>query len=683
MVDWSDIPNHGLGLGATEGSVDSDHCSRYLEALHNALQTPADLRQPSHAPELRVLVEKARAACEREASSIERLRESEERWRSIATNPFDFVTVVDADTVFQYVNRAVPWLRPEDLVGRASIYDWTAPEYHATIRKTVREVFETGKPGYYEAYSPMVPAWFGGVVGPIVRDGKVVALSVQARDITAHKQAELALRDSEERFRQLAESIKDVFFLIEPAAGRVLYTSPAYEELWGRSLAAAYEDMGEWMRGLHPEDRPVLEESFAAMIATCRGETSEFAFGQPVTMRIVRPDGTLRHARVRLFAVRDDWGRVQRVAGVITDVTERVEAEMKLAAAEQRFRTLVEELPVIAYIVGIEESMRLHYISPQIESKLGFPVQAWYDPEFWPTRVHADDRDRVTAAIEALLAGGDQPALRYRLIAADGTPLWFHDEAVRIRAADGSVLMQGVLLDVTEAEVARAAQQQTRAGASHLVEVQEGERRRIARELHDEVGQTLTSLNFMLQSARERPGEHTRALDEARVLVGELLERVRNLSLELRPSMLDDLGLLPTLLWLFERYGKQMHVHVRFEHRGLDGRFGTELETAAFRIVQESLTNVARHAKVQEVDVRAACDRKVLSLQIEDAGVGFDVNSPSTARSSGLAGMRERVALLGGEFFVDSRPGGGTHISVRLPVVGGPLVPRATGRAEP
>src|SRR5262249_34961918 len=153
-------------------------------------------------------------------------------------------------------------------------------------------------------------------------------------------------------------------------------------------------------------------------------------------------------------------------------------------------------------------------------------------------------------------------------------------------------------LDRTDAERMRLA----------AVLLEEAERRHIAKELHDEVGQSLTALKLRLQVA----GADEQVV-QARALVDELLTRVSNLSLGLRPAMLDDLGLLPALVWLFDRYTSQTRVQVQFAHAGLEGRVSPVVETAAFRIVQEALTNVARHAAVQTVDVRVWRDGRALS----------------------------------------------------------------------
>jgi signal transduction histidine kinase len=207
------------------------------------------------------------------------------------------------------------------------------------------------------------------------------------------------------------------------------------------------------------------------------------------------------------------------------------------------------------------------------------------------------------------------------------------------------------------------------------VEVQEAERAEIARELHDQIGQLLTGLSLMVEAgdaeAASRRGEMKR-------IVGELIARVRDLSVSLRPPMLDALGLLPALLWQIERFEAQSRIQVVFRHANLDRRFPSKVETAAFRIVQEALTNVARHAGVERVAVEVTAEATRLRAQIEDRGRGFDVDAALAGSSSGLAGMRERARLLGGRLTMESSAGRGTRLHLLLP-----LPVTDTGGAQP
>ena len=160
-------------------------------------------------------------------------------------------------------------------------------------------------------------------------------------------------------------------------------------------------------------------------------------------------------------------------------------------------------------------------------------------------------------------------------------------------------------------------------------------------------------------------------LNEVQKMIQELLRRVRSMSLDLRPSMLDDLGLLPALLWHFDRFTTQTNIRVKFRHDGLNTRFRPEVETAAYRIAQEALTNVARHACINNVEVIFKADREKLVLHIEDKGVGFDYASArASGDSAGLKGMNERLSMLEGRMTIDSTPGAGTKLTAIIPLEG-------------
>jgi signal transduction histidine kinase len=220
-------------------------------------------------------------------------------------------------------------------------------------------------------------------------------------------------------------------------------------------------------------------------------------------------------------------------------------------------------------------------------------------------------------------------------------------------------------------EQLRTDQENLQALSQRLLEVQEAERRNIARELHDEIGQALTGIRLTLEMTTKLQSEaFADSLKQAHMLVVELMERVSQLSLELRPALLDDLGLLPSLLWYLDRYSSQTNVKAIFKHSGLENRrFAPEIETAAYRIIQEALTNVARHAQVSETWVTLWYDQEILGIQVEDEGQGFDLDEVlATGNSSGLLGMQERALLLNGKLTIESAQGMGTRLLAEIPV---------------
>lgn len=206
--------------------------------------------------------------------------------------------------------------------------------------------------------------------------------------------------------------------------------------------------------------------------------------------------------------------------------------------------------------------------------------------------------------------------------------------------------------------------------SSKLIEIQEIERRHLARELHDEIGQLLTGLRLLLRQDATLPASYRARLGQAQELVDEILDRVRGVSADLRPADLDQLGLLPALLSLMERFTRATAIRVDFGHAGIAMRFAPQTETAAYRIVQEALTNVARHSGAVDAVVRLWTDSGTLYLQIEDSGRGFSPDDALTSLDSiGLIGMRERASLAGGSVKFESALGAGTVVAAALPLV--------------
>jgi two-component system sensor histidine kinase UhpB len=213
----------------------------------------------------------------------------------------------------------------------------------------------------------------------------------------------------------------------------------------------------------------------------------------------------------------------------------------------------------------------------------------------------------------------------------------------------------------------------TRMRASQIINAQEQERKRIARELHDETSQVLTSLLISLAILEEavKSQEARDRIADTRKLAHQTLRAIRNLSIDLRPSALDDLGLLPAIRWYIKEYQQKCAIDVDFNATGFRERLLPELETALYRIVQEALTNTARHAQAHHITIKMNEDAETVYLSIQDDGAGFDVDAvlktPYQDRGLGLAGMSERAVLLDGKLNIHSVIGHGTTIEVQIP----------------
>ncbi len=215
---------------------------------------------------------------------------------------------------------------------------------------------------------------------------------------------------------------------------------------------------------------------------------------------------------------------------------------------------------------------------------------------------------------------------------------------------------------------------------ARLAEAQESEARRLSRELHDEVGQDLAGLAYLIRARlSSTPQDPQQDMVRSMEIIETLMEKVRDLSQSLRPAVLDDLGLMPALEWLTERVESDTDLRVKLESKGPEDRLNPGTETTAYRIVQEALTNVVRHADTDHADVSVNRGESVLEVSIQDEGAGFDPAAVDGSTSHGLSGMRERVKSLGGELEVRSSPGEGTRLKIRLPIEGNGAEPPRPG----
>jgi PAS domain S-box-containing protein len=524
------------------------------------------------------------------------------------------------------------------------------------------------------------------------------------RDVTDFRQAEAAIRRSEENFRSLAETTSAITMIFRE--NQVLYVNHTAEMITGYSR--------EELLCQHPaslvdtEYRDAIDSHAASLL---KHEHQRFSYEAPIVTRSGEPRWLEITASSIEFAGHS--------AGLITgfDITARKQAEEQIRRRNQYLAALnlVTEavsqsldLPDLLETLKVLLTEHLHIAAGLIflyhEEDDYLSLGAWWGVS--ATSIEENQRQSVATAHNMRVIREQAPILLHNLSSDEtarlhhmlngfanpwqfylGVPLLAHGE---IQGAldlfyTTDAMVQGDQIDFFTSlgyQVGVAIQnarlfQQVLSGherlqtlSRRLVEVQEHERRYIARELHDEIGQILTGLNLSLEVITRLPPDQVPGkLHQAQTLVNDLMLRVREMSLELRPPMLDDLGLLPALLWYFERYTAQTGVEVTFKHIGIERRFAPEIEIAVYRMAQEALTNVARYANVAEVVVRLWANESALGIQVEDQGAGFDpVVALASHTSSGLSGMRERTSLLGGELSIESVPGHGSCLAVEFPL---------------
>jgi PAS domain S-box-containing protein len=675
---WEDLFGGQLGEGPAGPPAralrESDR--RVLETatpvtLEEAVETPQGRRyyQTVQFP-LRDGTGRARAVGGLSMDITER-RQAEERFATIFhASPVAISLTTLAEDRFVDVNDSFLRLfgyRREEVIGRttAELGLWPDSGQRPRLVETLRQRRSLrDQEGAFRARSG--EERYGIVSMELVDLGGTPHVLSMVLDITERRRAEQARRESEERLRAseerhrlICELTSDYAYTcrVDPDGTFVMDSvTEGFERVLGFTLEEA-NARGGWASLIHPDDLPAAWGRLQPLRAGRRGVDE---------LRVITKAGETRWIRYSTHPIWDDeQGRVVRLLGAVEDVTARRRAEEELRESEERLRGFFEAAfeGLVIHDGGIilDANQRFAdlfgYPLAEIPGQSVLALGAAESHE--EIRRHIRDGDE--GPYEAVGRRKDGSTFPGEL---RGKPITYRGRPARVTA----------VRDITRRK--RAQQQlQEYAGrlqalSRRLLEVQESERRALARELHDEIGQLLTGLKFSLErSARLAAGEVRAALEEARELVKDLTGRVRDLSLRLRPTMLDDLGLLPALVWQFERYTAQTRVDVAFEQGPLPGRFPPPVETAAYRIIQEALTNVARHAGVADVVVRLWADEETLGLQVEDRGAGFDPHGAGAAGTSGgLSGMHERVRLLGGRLEVESAPGAGTRVTAELPL---------------
>lgn len=450
--------------------------------------------------------------------------------------------------------------------------------------------------------------------------------------------------------------------------GRVDYLNRGWLDYTGLSLAEALED---GMRAVHLEDRaPVIQDWSKSLERKAPFERE---------MRLRRADGQYRWFIVRTVPALNAEGSVFRWYGTCIDIEDRKRAAEAVRENQQLLLTVLETLPVgvavmdaggdivlnNAFSKKIWEGQPIRSAVERLPQSKGY----WHDsgkrlaPDEW-------------ASVRALADGRPVLAQLVDIEAYNGRHKTLQNSAAPIRDANGTIIGAVVVNeDVTDRinaeEALRDSAERLQKLSRRLLTVQEEERRHLSRELHDEFGQLLSAISMHLHIAKSLAGPSASArLADADALVQQAGERVRTLALELRPSMLDGAGLEGTLRWLAEQHTRQGRITVTVT--GTVAEVPSDVAITCFRIVQEALTNVVRHAGATNARIQLQHQLGWLRVAIEDDGIGFDVVATRAQAAAsghlGLTGMRERAEILGGHVDVISNPQAGTRVSVSLPL---------------
>ncbi len=551
-----------------------------------------------------------------------------------------------------------------DLDERMSEDDW--PRLWATLSKRGRAAIETR---VRRKNGESFPAELSAV--HLKLNGHEYACGF-VRDISARKRSENQLKASEEHWRALIENTQDLITILNPD-GTVRYTSPSIERVLGY---APEERVGKnTFELIHPGDAERVREELV------RGGQSPNATAK-LDFRFRHKDGSWRHLEAVARNLLDNPG----VAGIVInsrDITERKRAEEKIRASEEWFRSSFEFAGVPTAITTA--GGRFLRVNPAMCRFLGFTEKELLKLS-WLEITHPEDVEMSHELRRGLLDGevlSSGAAKRY--IRKDGSIRWGYVVLSLIRGAGGrGDRIAAQISDITERKRAeqalrrseaelRNSQQELQALAGRLLDNEEEEHRRLARDLHDDFNQRLAAVEFDLSEldiARlpNVPAHLKKKLHSARSSISDLSDDMRRLAYQLHPAAIEILGLPAALQQQCQEASQMGQRSVRFTGRNLPAAFPPDTALCLYRITQECLRNIAKHSRARKVSVTLSGVRHGLRLSIKDNGVGFDEKVVEKKRGLGLISMRERARLVGGSLAVKSAPGQGTQVVAEAPL---------------
>jgi len=650
------------------------------------------------------------------------LRESQSRLHAILDNCPAMIFLKDLDGRYLQVNRQFERtfnLTPEQVLGRTDD-ELFPPELTAAFRATDRSVLEAGGSLEFEEQAVYADGPHAYIVHKFpLHDAarNVYAVGGISTDITARKRAEDDLRKQKETLQKIFDHIPVMIAFID-SGGKMKLLNRAWEQILGWTFEEAqgldmfaemYPD-GEYRRYVlgfvekatgewgdfttRVRDGSVLDTSWANVRLS---DDTSIGIGQDITER-KRADDLLRRRTAQLAALHEIEMEISSESDLsrILEVVTRRAAELLDAF---HCGTFIRERDEAA--LTLVAPLESKFIGLRLEGAEGLAgralitgeAQAVDDYSKWPGRARVFDAEGLGPAVDDY---SKRPG-RAHVIDAEGfgpalaAPLKWQQTvigAIALSRKRGEKPFTGEdsrLLEQLAAEAAIAIHQATlfnevqesqrrlQVLSHRLIDAQEAERKRLARELHDQIGQALTAVQISLQALQSScDGTSASALDDCLTIIDDALEQVHDLSLDLRPSLLDDLGLVAALRWYVDRVASRAGLIGRFYADPIEVRLAPEIETACFRIAQEALTNVLRHAHASGVSVELRQYDSCLKLVIRDNGVGLDVAEALSRTDSqvslGLQGMLERAAALAGQVVINSGEGRGTEVRASFPL---------------
>jgi PAS domain S-box-containing protein len=547
------------------------------------------------------------------------------------------------------------------------------------------------------------------VLMDIVLEGKMDGIEAAAQILSRFNIPVVYLTAySDERTLKKAKVTEPFGFIIKPFEAQDLFTAiemalyrhqlrnmlkeseERYNALFNRSLSYVYlhDFKGKFidandatLKALGYKRKEILPKNFASLIDKSQLSKAVKSLEEiirtghqkkPDEYKLRRKDGSTIWVETEGSLIYKD-GKPFAVQGIARDITEKKMAEDALRESEEKFRSLAEKSPNMIFINTMG---KIVYANKQCEEVMGYKREEFYSPDFDFLRLIAPEfLEKTKSFYSQHIKGEEVRPYEYALITQSGKRI----EAIlttRLINYEGDKALLGIITDITERKKAEMAlgesREQLRNLAAHLQSIREEERASVAREIHDELGQALTALKMDLSWLDKKlPEEQSNLLKKTKSmsqLIDSTIQTVQRLSAELRPGLLDDIGLLAAMEWQAEEFQKRTGIACELSLGSQEIDLDQERSTAIFRIFQETLTNISRHASATKAIVNLAKKGAQLELTIKDNGKGITREEISDPKSLGLIGIQERVHFLGGDIDIKGVRNKGTTVTVSIPL---------------
>jgi len=601
------------------------------------------------------------------------LWESKKRWEELFNRSSNAIAIYDAvddgqDFIFKDFNPAgerIDHVKREDIIGHRVTEIFPGVKafglFDVFQRVWRTENSERYGVGFYK--DERIEGWRENFVYKL-NTGEIV---VVYEDVTERKKAEEALQESEEKYRNIFNDAILGIYQTTPE-GRLLSANPALAWMHGydtpEELINHVGDIAT-QSYFNPEDRE-----------TFKGILSRERIIEKFETRLLKKSGEIIWVLINAHAVRDIQGNISHYDGTIEDITERKRAEEALRESEERYRILTEK--TIAGIYLIQDGL-FKYVNPTFCSIHGYTQNELVDKLGPLDLVVEEEKEFLNDKIRQRLSGEKESGqFSIRIRRKDGE-IRFLEIFCSYVVYAGEPAVLGTCIDITEArkanEAIKRSQKELRSLTAYLQNVREEERTRIAREIHDELGQSLTGIKIDISWLKKKlsnivgPADPIQTkIDTLLALTESTIATTRELSLSLRPGILDDLGLVVAINWEIKRFKEKTGIICTLQSEVAEITIPADYSTALFRITQECLTNIARHANATKVNITLTGKKENLVLAIEDNGKGITTEQIRNPLSLGILGMKERVVSFQSRFHISGAPGKGTKVRVELPM---------------